>query len=618
MRHICTPTVLSIFLSGVILTGCHEFFPDQMDAHIDRSSLNFPQTQYDVKLKGIDDPFLKTLVEENAQLFRLKDKPPVSTNALRYRAQEDVDHIQQALIAHGFYEATTHFFIKHMPDKKIVILKINPGPRYQIDDFVIEGDDQDPESIFSRDKLERVLNINPGEDVDYAKAFEASLRLQRYFKNHGYPFVIVQDPEVVINQVQKKIVFYFNVSLKGIKKFGPVSVIGQTHLKEEYIRNRIAWKNDDLYDERLLEKTKRKLIESELFSGVFIRPIDSPQGNPTALVPIQLEIKEGPPRVIGGGIKYAIQDKFSVRTYWNHKNFLGAGQRLGAIAQYGQRESFIQATFDIPDLLAANFDLLTKVRAKYEITEAYRGASYYTTGKLKHQYNDQFAYYFGTDYEFSHLKREGKTYKRQFTGIPVGVIIDTSNDPINPIKGGKLELEMAPYFGQFNQDNKMLRLRGRAIHYLRLIKKDTFIIASWIRTGAIYFARGSEIPLNKRFYSGGAGSVRGYGYQLLGPVDRDRKPEGGRGLLEFGIEPRIHFSEKFGLSTFFEGGSVTKTDTPNIKGKNFLYGVGIGAKYYTEIGPFRLDFAVPLKRRTIRGKRVDAPFQVYVSIGQAF
>ncbi len=589
-----------------------------MESNLDRISLNFPQTSYEVELVGVENSTIKEIVEESAQLIRLKDKPPVSTNALRYRAREDMERIQEALMAHGFFESDAYFTLKHDPEKKLVIVHIKSGPRYTIDSLIIENDDETDLSL-SEDKIERVLNIKSGEEVDYAKALEASLRLQRYFQNHGFPFVMVQDPEAVIDQESKKVTYYFKVSLKGKKFFGPIKIHGQKHLSESYIHNRVSWHLNDLYDERLLEKTKRKLIESELFSGVYIKPVQDQNLVSQQQVPIDLEIKEGPPRVIGGGIKYSVTDGYSARAYWQHKNFWGGGQKLGVTGQYGQKESFGQLTYDIPDLIMANFDLLTKARAKYEITEAYKGATYHASGKFRHQYCDIFAYYLGGDYEYSHLEREGETFKRQYWGIPMGINIDTSNDPLNPIKGGKLDLEMVPYFGKIDEDNKMLRLRARAVYYLRLIKKDILVLAAWTRLGTIFFAKGSDIPLNKRFYSGGAGSVRGYGYQLLGPVDRDRKPEGGRGLIEFGVEPRLRLTEKFGLSAFVEGGSVTKTNTPSInKNNNFLYGVGIGAKYYTEIGPFRIDFAVPLKRRTVRGKKVDAPFQVYLSIGQAF
>jgi translocation and assembly module TamA len=609
---------LALIFLGILSVGCSELFPDQMAMELEQTLLNFPRVAYDVVLEGADDPYVKSIIEESAQLIRLQDKPPISTNALRYRAREDMIRIQQALMAHGYFESSSRFHIKHYPQKKTVVIQIQSGSRYKVAGFQIDFCDADESIHLSESKLARILNLTPGDDVDYTKVFEAALRLQRYFHNRGYPFATVQEPEGYLDRQSKQITYYFPIHLGMRKTFGPSQIIGQNLIAEHYIQNRISWKSGDLYDERLLEKTKRKLIESELFSGVYLKPVEDEEQITATDVPIRIEVKEGPPRVIGGGIKYSLTDGYSLRTYWQHKNFWGSGQKLGLLGQLGQRESFIQLTYDIPDLIAPNFDLLTKLRAKYEITKAYRGASYYATGKFKHQYNDWFAYFLGGDYEFSNLRRDGNSFKRQFWGIPVGILIDTSNDPLNPIKGGKLDFEMTPYYGQFGLDNKMLRLRGHAIYYWRLIKKDTLILASWIRAGAIYFARGSEIPLNKRLYAGGAGSVRAYGYQLLGPVNHERKPEGGRGLFEFGVEPRFHITEKFGLSAFFEGGSITKNDVPTIKADKFLYGAGIGVKYYTEIGPFRVDFAVPLKRRKIHGKKIDAPFQIYLSIGQAF
>ena len=52
---------------------------------------------------------------------------------------------------------------------------------------------------------------------------------------------------------------------------------------------------------------------------------------------------------------------------------------------------------------------------------------------------------------------------------------------------------------------------------------------------------------------------------------------------------------------------------PEVVDFDFRYGAGVGLRYYTAIGPLRLDVAVPLDRR-----ETDDPFQFYISLGQAF
>jgi translocation and assembly module TamA len=105
--------------------------------------------------------------------------------------------------------------------------------------------------------------------------------------------------------------------------------------------------------------------------------------------------------------------------------------------------------------------------------------------------------------------------------------------------------------------------------------------------------------------------VRGYGFQRAGPLDQGDVPLGGISSLELGAEFRYRITDTIGIAPFVEGGNVYHTSLPN--STKLFYGGGIGFRYYTLIGPVRLDLATPFERRP-----GDSPIQVYVSIGQAF
>ena len=140
------------------------------------------------------------------------------------------------------------------------------------------------------------------------------------------------------------------------------------------------------------------------------------------------------------------------------------------------------------------------------------------------------------------------------------------------------------------------------------------VAAGRIRLGTIVGADAFDIAPSRRFYSGGGGSVRGYGYQQLGPKDVDGDPIGGRGLAEFALEARIRlkqFGGNFGVVPFFDGGSLTTKTMPGS-------GIGVsrralGVRYYSLFGPIRIDLGVPLNRQ-----KGDGPVAVTVSLGQAF
>ncbi|MCK4487379.1 MAG: BamA/TamA family outer membrane protein [Desulfobacterales bacterium] len=120
------------------------------------------------------------------------------------------------------------------------------------------------------------------------------------------------------------------------------------------------------------------------------------------------------------------------------------------------------------------------------------------------------------------------------------------------------------------------------------------------------------IPADERFYAGGGGSIRGYAFQSVGPLE-GTEPLGGRSLLEVSVEFRLKLSDRIGLVTFIDGGNVFTGSTPDL-GEDLQWGAGLGLRYFTAIGPVRLDISVPLNRR----EGIDDRFQIYVSLGQAF
>jgi translocation and assembly module TamA len=135
-------------------------------------------------------------------------------------------------------------------------------------------------------------------------------------------------------------------------------------------------------------------------------------------------------------------------------------------------------------------------------------------------------------------------------------------------------------------------------------------IAGRVRIGSIAGAGLERIAPSRRFYAGGGGSVRGYGYQDIGPRDVDDGPIGGRSLAEFSLEARVRFGN-FGVVPFIDGGNLYTTALPKFTG--LRYGAGIGARYYTNFGPIRIDVGTPLNPR-----KGDPRVAVYVSLGQAF
>ena len=192
--------------------------------------------------------------------------------------------------------------------------------------------------------------------------------------------------------------------------------------------------------------------------------------------------------------------------------------------------------------------------------------------------------------------------------MPTFVGYDASDNLLNPTRGFRLRANVSPETS----------VRGAARPYARLMAEGTIyqpvsssvVIAGRARIGSIPGIARNDLPPSRRYYAGGGGSVRGFGYQELGPRSPDGRPVGGRSINEFALEARYRFGN-FGIVPFIDAGQVYEGLYPTLQDMRF--GAGIGGRIYTNFGPLRVDVATPINR-----KPGESRIALYVSIGQAF
>jgi translocation and assembly module TamA len=196
-----------------------------------------------------------------------------------------------------------------------------------------------------------------------------------------------------------------------------------------------------------------------------------------------------------------------------------------------------------------------------------------------------------------------------FIGGLIGQLgYDASNDLLNPTRGFRLLARVNPEASLQDGTDFYVRnlIEGSAYHPFG----EDFVLAGRTRLGSIYGIPRDALAPSRRLYAGGGGSVRGFGYQQLGPRDANNVPLGGRSLNEFAIEGRYRFGN-YGIVAFVDAGQVYESEYPRFDGLRF--GVGVGGRLYTNFGPLRVDVATPIDRR-----EGESRVTVYMSIGQAF
>ena len=205
----------------------------------------------------------------------------------------------------------------------------------------------------------------------------------------------------------------------------------------------------------------------------------------------------------------------------------------------------------------------------------------------------------------------GKVDYRLF-GIPIGLSYDSTDSKLDPTQGWRISASFAPYPELLGSSLDLLRVKAQASTYYALDEEARYILAGRIALGSLTGSSLADIPANERFYSGGGGSVRGYRYLSLGPRGPTGLVIGGRSVFEASAELRVKITETIGIVPFLDAGNAFTSSLPSFK-DGLQMSAGLGLRYYTAIGPIRLDVAAPLNPR-----RGDKPLAIYVSIGQAF
>ncbi|HET6943591.1 MAG TPA: BamA/TamA family outer membrane protein, partial [Sphingomicrobium sp.] len=254
--------------------------------------------------------------------------------------------------------------------------------------------------------------------------------------------------------------------------------------------------------------------------------------------------------------------------------------------------------------------------------DAYRAKTLQLSGLIERQSNiiwqKKWTWSYGVDLiatdERGVFEDLGNKETRKFfiAALPVSLRYDGTNDLLDPTTGFRLGGRISPEISAKGGSLQYGRVQVDASTYHPV--SDGIVLAGRVRLGTIIGAKSSEIAPSRRFYSGGGGSVRGYGYQRLGPRDAFDDPIGGRGLAEFGLEARIRlkaFGGNFGIVPFLDGGTLTTDAMPDFK--TWQLGAGLGLRYYSSFGPIRVDVGTPLNPRAN-----DAKIAVVVSLGQAF
>lgn len=561
---------------------------------------------YSVTFEGIKGKTLRKALEASSNLVSLKDKPPPSLVALQRRAEGDLPRLQRVLRSRGYYVGTADIAIDGGRTPIRVTVKVKSGPLFKLGRHKVVFTRPPPDGIKTDAKS---LGLKIGGTAAAAPILSAERSLRTALAARGHPLGKLVDRKAEADLRSGRLAVTLTMDPGPPARFGAVTISGLSRVEERFVRNRLAWKRGARYDPRRVVETRKALVDSRLFSLIKITQAEALDAG--GEMPIAIELKEAKHRSLGVGAKFSTSEGLGGEVFWEHRNLFGAGEALKAELKASFLGYGAAARFRKPDFLRSDQTLGLSAEFRDERTEAYTGRFVEAGPSVRRQLDRLHAAIVGLSLEYSSITENGFTNTFYLLGVPLALERDNTTDRLDPTDGDRVTLKLTPY-GDLEGGRPFAVARiGGSIY--RPLTKDRRIIAAFRGAyGTILGDRLRAIPANKRLYSGGGGSNRGYGFQMAGPIDLDGDPLGGRSLIEVGAELRIRVGKQFGIVPFIEGGRAYRGRMPDFS-KGLLWSAGIGVRYYTQFGPLRVDLAVPLNRRSVDGR-----VQFYISIGQAF
>ncbi len=564
---------------------------------------------YEVEFRGIPDNTLRRMLEEASDTLGLRDRPPATLALLRRRAQGDLSAMENALHSQGFYAGAVEVTIQEEETPVRVVFDIERGPRYRFGEITLKlAPDAEPPPFPLPSPAE--FEIRQGDRALSRTILNAERAILRYLTLKGYPFPLMETRRVVVDHAEESVNVTYVLRPGPYAEFGPVTFEGAESVKEDFLAVKLPWEEGDPYDNRLLRRAQENLGDTGLFA--LTRVTAASEVDEAGRLPIHVELSERRPRTIRAGVSYKTDERFGARLAWEHRNLFQRAERLTLGAGVSGISTYGEASFEKPVFSHPDQTLRLQFRAAEDRPDAYDSLSLMTSAMLERRLSPRLVVGGGIRLRAAEVEQFEQIQRAGLIALPLFLDWDGRDDPLNPTEGAHLNVRIAPYHDVGGHDLGYLRAFVSGAGYFEAIEDPSLVLAARGGLGLMYGTEREDIPADERFYAGGGGSIRGYPYQTVGPLVDDI-PTGGLSLVELSLEARYRFTDTMGVVAFLDGGNVYETEYPEVW-DDLRWGAGLGFRYYTPIGPLRVDIAAPLDRR----RDVDDAFQLYVSVGHAF
>ncbi len=443
-------------------------------------------------------------------------------------------------------------------------------------------------------------------------------RLLTAMQNRGYALARIVDRDVVADHATKLLDVAWVVEAGEPARFGRIEVRGAKDVNPAFIERMVPFEEGEPFRPGPLEEYAKHLRDLGTFDGVRVVPGDAI--SPDGTIPIIVEVTERKPRFVGAAASWSTTEGALLSAWWGHRNLFGNGETIrveGSVSRlflnaYDDLQYRAGFTFTKPAIYTFRDTLVFANYLVRETPDAYTRTGFDSDISVLRKYGEEREYSLGLSGTVSRIDDAFGNHEVALIGLPAIARFNFTDNRLDPTEGWRLLVGLEPSFGQIGASATMVQANITASAYYPLDAERRFVAAGQIILGSIVGPDLEDVPANNRFYAGGGGTIRGYGFQFVSPRNGKGKIVGGRSIAVANLELRAKVTDTIGIVPFVDIGAAYRSEFPD-----FAYspkiGAGIGLRYFTGIGPIRLDVAFPLQE-----VKDDGPVSFYLSLGQSF
>lgn len=542
----------------------------------------------------------------------------------RGKLNGDLEELQSFYLSRGYLDFridSTQVAIT--PDKESISITINvtEGQRFVVSGVSLQGDYLDRD-----DEFKSLVVIKPGAAYNANTVAETSKAISDRFGEYGYAFAQV-DAVTDVDRDKHRVAIDIQAEPGRRVYVRRINVHGNTRTRDEVIRREFRQYEASWYDADKIRLSRDRVDRLGYFSEVSVSSTEVP-GAPDQ-VDLDVEVKETPTGSISLGAGYSSAEKLTFTFGLSQENAFGSGKQLDFQLNTGKynRTAVISTTdpYFTNSGVSRTLDLYYRSRKPYEdMGGNYRLTTMGAGIKFGVPVTELDTIYLGMNAERTEIKpgtnipaaylayanRFG--YKSNAFPFTVGWSRDSRDSALVPNEGRyqNASAELA-LFG----DARYVKAEYQYQQYIPLNNRYTLAFNGELGWGK--GLGGRPFPIFKNFYSGGLGSVRGYDQGTLGPRDVTGAFIGGARKVTLNTEfitpfPGAGNDRTLRLFGFVDAGGLF-ADGQKISINDFRYSTGVGLSWVSPLGPLRIAWAHPLRKRP--GDRIE---RLQFQIGTTF